>query len=179
MPGDYEPFIGKAHGVTGRLDALINNAAIFEEDSLHGADHKKFTRHMQINAWAPLVLSADFARLALKGQIINILDTRVSGFFDRKHVSYVLSKHSLHILTKMMALEFAPAIRVNAVAPGLILPPPGKDEGYLKELAQTVPLKMHGSPENITDAVLFLLGNDFITGQVINVDGGYHLKENV
>ncbi len=176
---DYGRLIGKAAEVTGRLDVLINNAAIFGEDSLGGADFGGLTRHMQINAWAPLVLGRDFARLATKGQIINILDTRASGpfLYDLKHVSYVLSKHCLRVLTGMMALEFAPGIRVNAIAPGLILPPPGKDEGYLQEMARKVPLKMHGAPENITDAVLFLLGNDFMTGQVISVDGGRHLGE--
>jgi NAD(P)-dependent dehydrogenase (short-subunit alcohol dehydrogenase family) len=130
---------------------------------------------MQINAWAPLVLGRDFARVAGKGKIINLLDTRLCGY-DFKHVSYILSKHSLYVLTRMMALEFAPGITVNAVSPGLILPPPGKDADYLLELARTLPLAMHGGPEDIVEAVLFLLRSDFITGQVINVDGGRHLK---
>jgi pteridine reductase len=175
-PDDYESLIGRALKVTGNLDILVNNASIFVGDALRDADFKNLMRHMQINAWAPLVLSREFARLVAKGKIINLLDTRINGY-DWKHVSYILSKHVLYILTKMMAVEFAPGISVNAVAPGLILPPPGKDESYLQDMAQTVPLKRHGGPEDIVDAVLFLLRSDFITGQVINVDGGRHLKE--
>ncbi len=175
-PDDYESFIGRALKVTGRLDILVNNASIFIGDSLREADFKNLMRHVQINAWAPLVLSRQFAALAAGGKIINILDTRISGY-DWNHVSYILSKHVLYILTKMMAVEFAPGVIVNAVAPGLILPPSGKDASYLREMAQTVPLKKYGSPKDIVEAVLFLLRSDFITGQVINVDGGHHLRE--
>jgi hypothetical protein len=77
----------------------------------------------------------------------------------------------------MMAVEFAPGITVNGVAPGLILPPAGKDEGYLDELAKAVPLQRHGNPADISDAVLYLLRSDFVTGQVIFVDGGRRLME--
>ncbi len=80
-------------------------------------------------------------------------------------------------MTGMCALEYAPAITVNGVAPGLILPPAGKDEDYLARLAQTVPLRKHGGPGDVTGAVLYLLKSDFITGQIIYVDGGRHLQE--
>jgi NAD(P)-dependent dehydrogenase (short-subunit alcohol dehydrogenase family) len=75
----------------------------------------------------------------------------------------------------MSALQYAPGITVNAVAPGLILPPEGKDEGYLNGLARSLPLKRHGDPADITSAVSFLLESNFVTGQVIYVDGGRHL----
>ncbi len=75
-----------------------------------------------------------------------------------------------------MAVEFAPAIQVNAIAPGLVLPPAGKDESYLAGLAHTNPLQRYGGPQDVADAVLFFLRSNFITGQVIYVDGGRHLK---
>ena len=175
-PGDYRSFIERALKVAGNLDILVNNAAVFEGDTLKDGEFSSLIRHMQINAWAPLVLTRDFARLAGRGKIINLLDTRVIGY-DWKHVSYILSKHALHLLTKMTALEFAPRIAVNAVAPGLILPPPGKDLKYLRQLAKTVPLRKHGGTRDIVDTVLFLLKSDFITGQVVHVDGGRHLME--
>jgi NAD(P)-dependent dehydrogenase (short-subunit alcohol dehydrogenase family) len=78
----------------------------------------------------------------------------------------------------MTAVEFAPRITVNGVAPGLILPPAGKDNSYLEDLARSIPLKRHGEPADIADAVLYLLKSDFVTGQVIFVDGGRHLMEN-
>jgi pteridine reductase len=77
----------------------------------------------------------------------------------------------------MAAVEFAPRITVNGVAPGLILPPAGKDESYMDNLARTIPLKRHGEPDDVADAVLYLLKRDFVTGQVIFVDGGRHLME--
>ena len=83
----------------------------------------------------------------------------------------------LATITRMTALEFAPAIRVNAVAPGLIMPPPGRDPGYLVRLAATVPLKRHGGPRDVSDSVIFLLKSPFITGQTIFIDGGRHLME--
>jgi pteridine reductase len=175
-PSDAASVIERALKAAGNLDILVNSAAVFQGDTLRDADFKNLMHHMQINAWAPLILSREFARFVTKGKIVNMLDTRISGY-DWKHVSYILSKHVLHILTKMTALEFAPGITVNGLAPGLILPPPGKDMSFLDGLAETVPLKRHGGPEDIVEAVLFLLKSDFITGQVINVDGGRHLVE--
>jgi pteridine reductase len=175
-PSDSASVVERALKAAGSLDILVNSAAIFVGDTLKDADFGNLMRHMQINAWGPLILSREFARLATRGKIINLLDTRISGY-DWTHVSYILSKHVLHVLTKMTALEFAPGITVNGLAPGLILPPPGKDMSYLNELAQRVPLKRHGGPQDIVDAVLFLLKSDFITGQVINIDGGRHLME--
>jgi len=91
-------------------------------------------------------------------------------------VAYHLSKRMLFALTRMMALEFAPRIRVNAVAPGLIIPPPGQDESFLQRLASTNPLGRHGDPADVADAVLYLVGAGFVTGQVIYVDGGRHMR---
>jgi pteridine reductase len=175
-PRDYKSFIERSLKAAGNLDILVNNAAVFEEDTIKDADFGSLVRHMQINAWAPLVLIRDFARLAGRGKVINLLDTRVTGY-DWMHVSYILSKHALYLLTKMTAIEFAPRVVVNAVAPGLILPPPGSDVKYLRDLAKAVPLKKHGSPRDIVDTVLFLLKSGFITGQVVHVDGGRHLME--
>jgi pteridine reductase len=79
-------------------------------------------------------------------------------------------------LTRMLALELAPGIAVNGIAPGLILPPAGQDESYLQRLAHSNPLNRHGSPADVADAALFLLRSRFITGQILYVDGGYHMK---
>jgi NAD(P)-dependent dehydrogenase (short-subunit alcohol dehydrogenase family) len=82
----------------------------------------------------------------------------------------------LFTLTRMLAWEMAPAIRVNAVAPGLILPPPGEDESYLDAHKLENPLARHGSAQDVTEAIGFLLSSEFITGQVIFVDGGRHME---
>jgi pteridine reductase len=175
-PGELETLITRAVKLAGRLDILINSASVFIPDTLSDMGRDAFTRHMLINAWAPFYLSREFARLAGPGKIVNLIDSRVTGY-DFRHVSYILSKHALLTLTQMTALEFAPGIAVNGVAPGLILPPPGKEHGYLDEMAGIVPLMRHGGTADIADAVIYLLKSGFITGQVINVDGGRHLME--
>ncbi len=110
------------------------------------------------------------------GNILNLLDTRIAGT-DPTHFGYILSKQVLAALTEAMAQEFAPGITVNAIAPGLILPPPGKDQRYIDDLAKALPLKRHGAPSDIAEAALYLLASDFVTGQIIFVDGGRRLME--
>lgn len=168
--------ISEALDAAGSLDILVNSASLFLPSTIQDMDFAGLTRMMQVNAWAPLALSREFARRVGRGKIVNLLDSRIAGF-DAAHVAYILSKRALSVLTEMMALEFAPDITVNGVGPGLILPPPGKDEAYLDVLAKGVPLKRHGNPTDVADAVLYLLRSDFVTGQVIFVDGGRRLLE--
>ena len=175
-PEEYESLIVQAQKAAGGLDILINNASIFLPSTVMDAGFHDVMRHMQVNAWAPFVLSREFARLARGGKIANLLDSRITGR-DPAHMAYLLSKQMLASLTRVCALEFAPAFTVNGVAPGLILPPAGKDEAYLDRLAEKVPLKKHGGPQDISDAVLYLLKSDYVTGQIIYVDGGRHLLE--
>lgn len=170
--------IERALNLAGSLDILINNASIFPADTLDTVSESSLMQNMAVNAWAPFVLSRDFARLAHRGVIVNLLDSRLVGY-EWTHVGYILSKHALAVLTRMAALQYAPDIRVNGVGPGLILPPPGRPDSYLERMAPTVPLKRHGDPQDIADAIAFLVRSEFITGEVINVDGGRHLWEYV
>jgi len=173
---DTASLIPRAQELAGRLDVLVNNASIFAAGRLAEVTWGEVARNMHVNAWAPFSLSRSFAEHVGQGSIVNFLDTRLRGY-DWNHVAYIVSKHALELLTRMMALEFAPDIRVNAVAPGLILPPPGKDESYLQEMKHTVPLNRHGEAEDVAAAVMFLLLSAYVTGQVIYVDGGRHLLE--
>ncbi|MFA4874499.1 MAG: SDR family oxidoreductase [bacterium] len=174
-PEACESLIGRAIETAGSLDILVNSAAIYLPGTIGDMNLSSLMQHMQVNAWAPFVLCRDFARLAGRGKIINMLDTRLASF-DFKHVAYILSKQALSMLTRMMALEYAPNITVNGIAPGLILPPPGSDHSYLDRLVDTVPLRRHGDPSDIALAALYLLKSDFVTGEVLSVDGGRHLK---
>ncbi|HGJ65454.1 TPA: SDR family oxidoreductase [bacterium] len=172
---DVKGIFDKALEFTSPIQILINNASIFDKSDLNSFSVDELFENIQVNAISPLILAREMAKQKIEGAIINLLDTRITEY-DRTHVAYHLSKKMLFDLTRMMALEFAPSIRVNAIAPGLILPPPGQDLSYLEKLAPTNPLNSIGNPEEIAKAVLFLLESMFITGQVIFVDGGYHMK---
>ncbi|MCE5185139.1 MAG: SDR family oxidoreductase [Planctomycetaceae bacterium] len=180
LPQEAASLAQRAWQEAGPIDVLINNASIFEKSCLVDVEPAELQRNMMINAFAPLLISRAFAALnagrkaAARPVIINMLDTRISSY-DREHAAYHLAKLALFHLTKMSALEFAPGVRVNGVAPGLILPPAGKDQSYLEKLKGTNPLNSTGTPEQIAEAVGFLVANEYVTGQVIYVDGGRHL----
>ncbi len=162
----------------GPIDILINNASIFPENRLTDFTPEDLNQNIQLHAMAPLEMSRQLAAQNREGDIINFLDTRIVDY-DDQHAAYHLSKRMLHSLTRMMAIEFAPKIKVNAVTPGPILPPPGKDNTHLQAAAEATLLQRHGDPEDITRAIVFLLESHFITGQVLFVDGGRNLKGRV
>jgi pteridine reductase len=181
IPGDLmdvqqtEMVFQEATARAGPLDILVNNASIFDRDTLWEATEESIGRNLRIHAIAPLILSRELAKQGRPAHIVNLLDTRVA-VYGREHASYDISKSALLTLTRMLALELGPNVAVNAVAPGAILPPPGQSEAYLAKLAHTNPLNRIGDPGDIAEAVLFLLRSRFITGQVIYVDGGMHVK---
>ncbi len=176
VPEEAEALVPRARERAGGVDALVNNASIFEPETLDAAALEGLVRNVKVNAWAPFVLTRALARQAGRGKVVNLLDARLAGL-DVGHAGYFLSKHLLAVITRMSAVAFAPRLSVNAVAPGLVLPPAGEDEAYLARLARRLPLERHGAPEDVARAVVFLLESDFITGQVIFVDGGQHLRE--
>lgn len=171
-----EELVKHAVATAGPIHFLVNNASIFPASRLAELDDESLQANLAVNTMAPFGAALAFAeQLDDEGGIVNFLDTRYLDF-DEKHVAYHLSKRSLFALTRMLAVELAPRIQVNAVAPGLVLPPPGEDAAYLESLHHTNPLGRHGSAQGIADAVLFLLRSGFVTGQVIFVDGGRHMK---
>jgi glucose 1-dehydrogenase len=178
QPAEIGAIVPAAVAAFGQVDILINNAAIFEAGGLQETTAAQWERQMAINLRAPFFLSQAFARQlppGAQGQIVNVTDARVlrPGF---DHLAYRLTKSALVTLTQALALELAPQIRVNAVALGAILPPPGEDESYLQKLAeQRVPLRRAGSAEIVAANVLHLLQQPFLTGVVLPIDGGEFL----
>ena len=173
-PDEADSLIDRARAVAGPIQILVNSASEFLPEALEAMTHASLVHSMTVNAWAPFALTRAFARQATRGKVVNFIDAQITGS-DLAHASYILSKQLLATLTAMTALQYAPGITVNAVAPGLILPPAGKDESYLDGLARSLPLKRHGGLADIIRAVSFLLESDFVTGQVVYVDGGRHL----
>lgn len=176
-PAEVEGLLLRAVTQAGPLDYLINNSSSYSESGLHDLSLENLSTDLQVNTCAPLQLCRAFAGQKRKGAIINMLDTRIHSY-DREHVGYHLSKRALFSLTRMLAWEYAPHVRVNAIAPGIILPPEGEGLEWLEKLRHTNPLDSYGTVEDITDAALFLLASEFITGEVIHVDGGRHIKNN-
>jgi NAD(P)-dependent dehydrogenase (short-subunit alcohol dehydrogenase family) len=174
-PGQTEAVFQGALAKAGAIDILVNNASIFDAETIWQVTDESLCRNMRIHAAAPLVLSRNLAGQNRSGHILNLLDARVVSY-DKDHAAYHISKRALLTLTRILALELAPKIAVNAVAPGLILPSVGQDESYLEKLAPTTPLQRRGSPADVVEAAMFLLRSRFITGQIIYVDGGYHMR---
>lgn len=172
----YEDFMDECIQTAGSLDILVNNASVFPKKTINDLSFKDLTIDMEVNAWAPFALCRAFANRVKSGSIINMLDQRITSY-DWTHAGYIVSKHVLFVLTRMAAVTFAPGIRVNGIAPGLILPPPGQPMSYIENMVNTVPLKKHGDPTDIAEAAVFLASSSFVTGEVIFVDGGRHLME--
>lgn len=174
-----EGLFEEAWEALGGIDLLVNNASVFPAGRMEEMSFHDLLSNLRINAWAPFLLTrALWQRVQgteALASVVSLLDTRLVGG-DLAHAPYHLSKVMLAELTTMMALEFAPELRVNGVAPGAVLSPEGLDEAYLERLAETLPLKHRGYPADIAGAILYLLGAPFVTGQLLFVDGGRHLR---
>ena len=158
------------------LNCLVNNASVFENDNLLNFSEKSFVKHINVNLKAPAILIKEFSKKC-KGKnanIVNIIDQRVeklTPFF----FSYTLSKSSLATLTKTAAMKLAPYIRVNGVSPGPTLKNKRQSEKHFKKQWKSTILEKQVDTKNVSSAVKFLINNDNITGQIINVDSGQRL----
>lgn len=164
------------------LSLLVNNASIFRKSKFFAAPQSDLIDNLNIHFIAPLILAHEFAKnVAVNkikdAQVINMLDKNIARF-DTQYFHYLLSKKNLAELTKMLALELAPQIRVNGIAPGFIIEPVdgGVEEEKLQNIIKKIPLQRKGDPKNIVQTVRFLIENDFINGQIISVDGGASLN---
>jgi pteridine reductase len=161
--------------VFGGLDLLVNNAAIYEREPFGFIDRAAYDRMMDINLAAPFFLTQGLLKslqMTPDPQVINICD--IAG--DRpisRYAHYSLSKAGLIMLTRALAVELGPRIRVNGVSPGAILFPDDFDEALKAEIIDRVPLKREGSAEDIARAVVYLARDaSYTSGQILNVDGG-------
>ena len=154
---------------------LINSASIFKRAGLMDSDTDLFDQHMNIHLKAPFFLTQHFARYCSRGHVINLLDTKISRVLIQ-YFAYTLSKKALADFTRMAAKELGPNIRVNGVCPGLILPSADMSQEEFIHQGDHLPLKQTGNPEHIVSAIQFLLDNPFVTGEILLVDGGEHLK---
>ena len=167
----------RAAAALGPVGVLVNNASIFENDTVATATRESWDRHLAVNLRAPFVLIQEFAAALPAesgGAVVNLLDERVWNLTPY-FVSYTLSKDALWTLTRTMALALAPRIRVNGIGPGPTLPSPRQSAEQFLERCRSLPLQRGTSPEEIAAAMRFILAAPAMTGQMIALDGGEHL----
>jgi len=161
-----------------RLDLLVNSAAGFEELALARTDAAAFDALLGLNARGPLLLVRALASLLARcgGSVVNVADVGGGLVAWKGYAAYCASKAALVRATECLALELAPRVRVNAVAPGTVLWPERYPAERRRTLAARIPLRQAGRPEDVANAVLYLADASFVTGAVLPVDGGRHLS---
>lgn len=176
-PEAAERLIGSVQSAFGRLDLLVNSAATFDERPLLDVDATIWDAVMDVNVRAPHLLVRAAAPLLrdTRGSVVNLSDLAAfQAWTDHPH--HAVSKAALEHLTRVQARVLAPEVRVNAVAPGAVLPPDDWQEDRLAPLARAAPLKRLGSPEDVVQAVLYLADAAYVTGHTLVVDGGRLLR---
>jgi len=158
------------------VDLLVNSAANFIQKKLEETSNAELLDTININLMAPFILMREFKNKVNKGLIINILDERilrrVSAFG-----AYSVSKSALAHLTELSAVSWGETVRVNGIAPGLILPPAGSSDEYLIKNAPNIPTKTHGNTADILSGVDYLLDSPFVNGEILFIDGGESKKK--
>ena len=166
--------IGKAFG---GLDILVNSASVFSAGTADQTTPELWDSQMSSNAKAPFFVAQQAARMMQTrghGKIVNIADVAGEVIWPG-YFSYSISKAALIAVNRGLAKTLAPGIQVNAIAPGPVLFPEYYTEEQKKQAVERTLLKREGSPQDIVNAVIFLIENDYITGELIHVDGGRHL----
>jgi pteridine reductase len=172
------PVVERVTGELGSLNGLVNSASTWQEKTLFEITPQDWDTTMNINARGPFFFIHWAAKWMLAhngGSIVNIIDESAVKP-SRLHIHHGASKTALWMLTRSCALTLAPSVRVNAVLPGAVLKPPDWEEDRWQSLEETIPLQRLGTAEDVARAVVYLMKEEFITGQSIVVDGGSTLK---
>lgn len=159
----------------GGCDLLVNSAALFERRPAEAIDDDAWRRMLEVNLTAPFFCcraAAPGMRAKGGGAIVNVVDVGGALRAWRGYAHYCAAKAGLAMLTRCLALELAPQIRVNAVAPGAVLFPEGFDPLERERLVARIPLGRAGTPQDVVEAVAYLSSAPFVTGQILAVDGG-------
>ena len=169
--------VDRALAWRGTLGALVNSAAIMLRTPIAETTQGDWDRMFALNVRAPYFLSQRAAPslAAANGAIVNIADLAAFESWPA-YVPHGMTKAAVVQMTRSMARALAPAVRVNAVAPGVVLLPEGWSETEAEHLRQTTPLRRLGAPEDVAHAVAYLLAARYVTGEVIRVDGGRHVR---
>ena len=170
---DVERFIADAKSAYSHYDILINSAAVFDRCSIAETDESALDRMLSVNVKAPFQLIRGLAPIMNGGLVINITDAKIEQP-DHQYAAYCLSKNALSYLTVLAAQEFAPSVRVNAIAPAYLLP--SDKLAAFETFRDKIPLKDHIDTKHLLATVDYLIDNKLITGQTIALDGGYYSR---
>jgi NAD(P)-dependent dehydrogenase (short-subunit alcohol dehydrogenase family) len=172
---DLESIFSFIDSLPNNLKVLVNSAAVMARKDFRSLSANDWDATLDLNLRAPFLLSQRASeRMTAGGSIINITDVGTRKLWTN-YPAYVVSKSALETLTRLMAKAYAPRIRVNAIAPGLVLPSDNVTPEEWKKLVGRLPLEHPAMPEEVTSALEYLLSNESVTGQTITVDGGYSL----
>jgi pteridine reductase len=168
-----ERLAGEAVAAFGSLDLFVASAASFERIPYDAVDSEAFARSLRLNLESPFALARGLTPelRARQGSMVFITCSSATAPY-KNYLPYVVSKGALRQLVRTLALELAPEIRVNAVAPGTVLPPAAMEPAVLGRLVQKIPLARHGRAEDVASAVRYLAQAEFVTGHELVVDGG-------
>ena len=166
--------IARAREALPGLSILINSASAYQQAPIATTTVALFDQQLAVNLRAPFFLTQAFAQQVGQGQVINIIDNKIA-FNQFQYAAYLLAKQALADFTRMAAVEFAPGLRVNGVAPGVVLPAVTRSAEYIAWRIAGIPVQRQGKTEDVTHAVRYLLAAPFVTGQILTVDGGESL----
>ncbi|HSC27656.1 MAG TPA: SDR family oxidoreductase [Vicinamibacterales bacterium] len=178
---ECERLVNESAGSLGRLDVLVNMASVYSSAPFDQTDEARWDAVVDVDLKAAFLCAraaVPYMRSAGGGRIVNFADWVAASGRPRYtgYLPYYVAKRAVIGLTEALALELAPEILVNAIAPGPILAPEGMDEEGLKAVEAATPLGTWGGEQEIAATVMFLLESDFVTGETIRVDGGRHVK---
>ena len=176
-PATAPELIDLAARTLGAPSILVNSASGFPADTIGDVTLEQWRHTFDLTLAAPVFATQALANALpkdLDGAVVNITDVRTQSPY-RERFSYIVAKGGIDTFTRAAALQLAPRVRVNAVALGVILPPPHEDDTYAQRLAAQLPIGRPGGTAPVVATVLSLLENDFVTGEIVRVDGGGHL----
>lgn len=169
--GDPEQLVADVRERFPNLAVLVNSASAYTPAPIAQTSRELLEEQFSVNLFTPLLLTKAFAAAGGQGCVVNIVDNKIA-YHQYPYAAYLLAKKGLAAFTRMAALEFAPAVRVNGIAPGVILPAQARTGEYLQWRFEGIPLARQGSQEHLGRALDYLLDNDFVNGQLLVVDGG-------
>lgn len=159
-----------------RLQVLVNSASAYEAASIKNTTMDLLLQQFSVNFFSPFLLTQAFVNNCESGAVVNIIDNKIR-FEQYNYAAYLLSKRSLAEFTRLAAVEYAPKFRINGIAPGLVMPGVQRTSDYIDWRVAAIPLNRQGQVKHLLLGLNYLLDNQFVTGQILTIDGGENINQ--